>query len=69
MGKEELSCVGSQIGIFPAIYRKKSWSNGNLYDVWVVFCELTDLEIFLHIDLKRQWIIDFAIDHLCSREN
>lgn len=65
-----VSCVGSQIGVFPGIYRKKSWSHGNLYDVLVVVsCEPTDLEIFLRVDLKRQLVIDFAIDHLCNREN
>lgn len=35
----------------------------------VYFCELIDLEIFLHIDLKRQQILDFAINHLCNIEN
>lgn len=32
------------------------------------FSELRDLETFLHVDLKRQQIIDFTIDHLCNRE-
>lgn len=65
-----VSCVGSQIRVFPGIYREKSWSNWKLGRCFVVFFwKLNDLEIFLHIDFKRQQVIDFAINHLCNREN
>lgn len=51
--------------LFPDNYR----SNSNLREVLVgVFSELRDVETFLHVDLKRQQIIDVTIDHLCNRE-